>query len=151
MGKLLAKIAMMLFVMLGISNYGYYLMTGNLPFSGFKLPDFSTPSLSEVNPLSDGKDKAYKWTDEHGVTHYSNEEPPVESAAEIIEVDPNTNIIQSIEIPEKETEKEPSTITPVEGPLYKPENIKKLIDDAKNVEKVLQDRHEQQEEIINSL
>lgn len=151
MGKLLAKIAMMLFIMLGISNYGYYLMTGNSPFSGFKLPDFSTPDLSDITPLSTGKDTAYKWTDEHGVTHYSNEAPPVELAAEVIEVDPNVNVIQSVEVPKKEVEKEPSVITPIEGPLYKPENIKKLIDDAKNVEKVLQERHEQQEEIINSM
>src|SRR5690606_1757311 len=107
----------------GISNYGFYLMTGKNPFSGFKLPDFSAPSLSEVNPLSSGKDTAYKWTDEHGVTHYSNEVPPAELTAEVIEVDPDTNIIQAIKIPEKETEKEPAAITPVEGPLYKPETI----------------------------
>jgi len=149
-GKLLTKIAMMLFVMLGISNYGFYLMTGKNPFSGFKLPDFSPPSLSD-NPLGNGKETAYKWTDEHGVTHYSNEAPPVELAAEVLEVDPNVNVIQSVEVPKKDTRQEPSAITPVEGPLYKPENIKKLIDDAKNVEKVLQDRHEKQEEIINSM
>lgn len=144
------KIALMIFVMLGISNYGFYLMTGKAPLlSGFKFPDFSK---TDLNPLSSAPETAYKWVDENGRTHYSNEVPAQsQPAIEVIKVDPNTNIIQAVELPEEAEEGETTVITPVEGPLYKPENIQKLINDAKNVEKVLQERHKKQEEIINNL
>lgn len=138
----------------GVSSYGLYLMTGKTPFSNFKLPVFSvsTPDLSNINPLSKGTDTAFKWTDENGVIHYSNEPPAGGEHAEIIEVNPDTNLIQGTEITQTAT-KEPAktVITPVEGPVYAPENIQKLMDDAKNVEKVLQERHKQQEEILNKL
>ena len=140
----------MLFVVIGMSNYALYLMTGKTPFSSFKLPSFSKAEIQSVNPLNNRPEQAYKWVDKKGVTHYSTEKPPQEQASvEVLEVDPNVNIIQSVKMPE-EIEEASTTITPVEGPLYDPQNIKKLMDDAKNVEKVLQERYEKQEEIINS-
>lgn len=150
MKKFALKIVLMLVVVVGLSNYGLYLMTGQSPFSHFKLPDFSVPDLSAANPLNNQPEKAWKWVDENGVTHYSTEAPPQNQLAEELEVDPNTNVIQSVEIPKKQ-EPEDTTITPVEGPIYDPATINKLMEDAKNVEKVLQERHEKQEEIINSL
>ncbi len=154
MKKLFVKIAMMLFVMLGISNYGFYLMTGQLPFSGFSLPDISAPDL---NPLNNQPETAYKWVDEKGITHYSNEKPPELSVAsptekeiEVIEVDPRANIIQSVETP-KDRDSSNTTISPIDGPLYKPENVQKLLNDAKNVEKVLQERQKEQDKIINNM
>lgn len=152
MKKFALKIILMLVVVVGLSNYGLYLMTGQTPFSRWKLPEFKTPEFSTANPLGNKKEKAWKWVDENGVTHYSSEAPPQTQQAQEIEVDPNTNLIQGMEPPEKKEEETASTtITPVEGPIYDPKNIQKLMENARKVEQVLQERHEQQEEILNNL
>lgn len=137
----------MVLVMLGISNYGLYLMTGKSPFSDIGVPKVS---VEDLNPLPAKPETAYKWVDEKGITHYSNEKPPQEpEKVEVMEVDPNVNLIQSVEVAEKK--EEPGETIGVEGPLYKPETIQKLLNDAKDVERKLEERAKAQEEIINSL
>lgn len=154
MKKFALKIVLMLAIVVGLSNYGLYLMTGQLPLARLELPDFTAPDLSAANPLKDKTEKAWKWVDENGVTHYSTEAPAQQHLAQEIEVDPNTNLIQSIPVlKEKETKEssETTSITPVEGPIYDPKNIQQLMENAKKVEQVLQERHERQEEILNDL
>lgn len=145
MGKLVFKAIAMLVVTIGISHYGMYLMTGRSPlsdlsFSKLELPSFSAPALPQ------GKETAYKWKDENGVTHYSSEAPQ-HLQSTTIEVDPNTNLVQATKLPEKpkEDSKEPATTQPsvnVPGPVYSPQTVKKLIDDANNVQNTLNERYE---------
>jgi len=141
MGKVIFKAVLMLGIVLGISNYVMYLMTGKTPFSQVPDVSISTPNLSEMMPK--GSERAYKWTDANGVVHYSSEPPP-EVEAQVMDVDPNTNMIQGLraEAP-KETEAAPApTPTLPQGNVYNPKNVQKLIEDAKNVQNVLNERYE---------
>jgi len=143
MGKLIFKAVALLVITVGMSHYGMYLMTGKSPLSDFSfsapdIPSFSAPSLPQ------GRETAYKWTDENGVTHYSSE-PPQNQQAKAIEVDPNTNLVQGMKI-EPKAEKAPEAsaqnniVAP--GPVYNPQTVKKLIDDAQAVQGTLNKRYE---------
>ena len=161
MAKLITKMLLMVGVVFGISNYFLYLSTGKTPFSKASL---SLPSLadgkSKLDSLSkSGKklvkgdiQKAYKWTDSEGVVHYSSEAPAPEQAVEILHVNPNTNLIRGARpAPKDNTESTPTptndTVLP-QGQVYNPKNVKKLIDDAKNVQKLMDQRYQQTEQAL---
>lgn len=157
MKKLIIKSVIMVVLMIGFSNYMLYIMTGKSPFAetGLSMPKFSVnaPKINNMNPLADGN-TVYKWVDENGVTQYSSEPPPANIAKQTLELDPNTNIVQGLR-PEDEEEETPHAgpsepILP-QGPIYSPENVKKLIDDAKNVQNLLNERYQKQEEMLKDL
>lgn len=166
MKKLIFKCVSMVLIFVGISNYMMYLMTGKSPFAGMKLPSLSfdsaslgvaTDSLKGLSPVG-GKDTIYKWVDEHGVTQYTSEPPPETVAMTQLELDENTNVIQGLKMPEAEAptnsqnaQNPPAQLALPDGNLYSPEKIKKVIDDAKNVQKLLNDRVKQQDDALNSL
>lgn len=161
MKGLIFKMIAMVVVMVGMSNYVLYIMTGRSPFDGFKLPSVSDAipsSIDDITPSIGGKQTVYKWVDENGVTQYSSEPPP-DQASTSLELDPNTNVIQAIEMPEDESSSSASSkqnnetpqLALPEGPVYSPDNIKKLIDDAKNVQKTLDERYQKQEEMLKEL
>ncbi len=143
MGKLIFKVVVMLAIVVGMSNYMMYIMTGKSPFSGLSSDmSLSAPDVSNIIPK--GNERAYKWTDENGVVHYSSEAPD-HLDSETMDVNPNTNIIQGITAPE-ETETAstaPASAQPQmpQGNIYNPETIRKLIDDAKSVQGTLNDRY----------
>lgn len=165
MGKIIFKMLLMTAVFVGIGNYMLYITTGQSPFSNFKLPTFSSAKQDLKsginNTFSSGKQEAYKWTDKNGVVHYSSA-PPEHLATQTqidqathnkqlqkIEVDPNTNLIQGVKLAEKKEEQiteKPAATTNV----YSPAGAQKLLNDAKNVEKLLNDRFEAQKKAIDS-
>lgn len=144
MGKLTVKVAILLIVVAGVSHYGLYFMTGEYLFSSQGLAsNFKVPSLKR-SPLQ-SNDQVYKWTDENGVVHYSSDAPTAQEA-KIIEVDPNTNLIQGLESVKKVPEDPPATEAQrkqPQGNVYHPATIHKLIDDAKNVQNTLNERYQQ--------
>lgn len=170
MKKLIFKCLSMVFIFVGISQYMMYLMTGKSPLADLKWPSFSldeaastlsSGQLSNLNPVA-GKDVVYKWVDAQGVTQYSHEPPPDSVASKRLELDENTNVIQGLKLPEEEAAASgqqngtgqqnpvPQLALP-EGNLYSPQNIKKVIDDAKNVQKMLNERVGQQEQALKDL
>lgn len=149
MKKLLIKCAFVVCLAMGISYYMMYIMTGQMPFDAndISMPDIS---LSPKKLVSGGKETVYKWVDANGVTQYSSEPPPEQKQATALELDPNINIIQKPPVIHREKAKDGPKLQP-SGPIYSPGNVKKLLDDAKNVEKVLDDRFEQQKKTIDGL
>ena len=136
-----------------------------MSFSGFKLPDFSLPELPKLPSAKDlapsvdgmgGKDIFYKWYDADGNVQFTTE-PPADGIEYTIKgYDPDTNVIQAVEIPDEEPEvKEPdpeiqkSEKSDDNSSPYSQESIKKLFEDAKNIEKMLNERYQQQEALIN--
>ena len=129
-----------------------------MSFSGLKMPDLVMPELpsAEMPEIGGSKNVIYEWKDGKGNIQFTNSPPPqgVEFTAK--GYDPDTNVIQSVGLSEDKTEAgeenkagnsqtaEPNGLASV----YSPEKINKLIDDAKNVEKLLNDRLKQQEAII---
>lgn len=144
MAKIVIKLVVMLAIVVGISNYAMYIMTGKSPFSGFSSDiSINTPEVSDLLPK--GKDRVYKWTDENGVVQYSSEAPQG-AETETMTIDPNTNVIQGLR-PAAKKEAPQATSPPAQaqlpqGSIYNPENIRQLIDDAKNVQTTLNQRYE---------
>jgi len=104
-------------------------------------------NLSSV--VSDEKVQIYKWRDKHGVMQFTNTPPPAEKNAEQVELNPNSNIIQAVKIP---VEGEPKKVAKTERPNpYSVGGMKKAVDAAKNVEKMLKERNEKQLEMLDNI
>lgn len=131
-------------------------------FGDLKIPEFSMPALPESSSSGDADavitgspNLIYEWKDAEGNLEFSNSPPADGIEFTVREYDPNTNVIQSIELPSEEAEvsnTEPKTDQKIlssdsPGDVYSPEQIKKLIDDAKNVENLLNERLKNQEAI----
>ncbi|MBE9568578.1 MAG: DUF4124 domain-containing protein [Proteobacteria bacterium] len=100
--------------------------------------------------VTDKKVQVYKWRDEHGVMQFSNTPPPTVSNAERIELNPNHNVIQAVKVPEKK--EEPKEVAAAETPNpYSVRGMKKVMDDARGVEQLLQQRHDDQQKMLDGL
>jgi hypothetical protein len=116
-----------------------------------KLEARAPKNLSSV--VTDKKVQVYKWRDEKGVMQFSNVAPPTDRNAERVELDPDSNLMQAVKVPEKTPEKAaPKKVTQTKLPnLYSVKGAKKLMDKTRDVEELLKQRHEQQQEAINNL
>jgi len=104
-------------------------------------------SLSSV--VTDEKVQIYKWRDKHGVMQFTNTPPPADKNAERVELNPNSNIIQAVKIPAAE---EPKAVAKIERPNpYSVGGMKKAIDAAKDVEKMMKERQEKQMEMLGNI
>ena len=109
-------------------------------------------NLKDMAPSGLGTDKkvqVYKWRDKNGVMQFSNTPPPTVTNAEPVLIDPNKNLVKAIKIPEKE---EPKEVAKTGSPNpYSIKGMKKVMNDAKGVEALLQKRHEEQQKMMNNL
>jgi hypothetical protein len=101
------------------------------------------------NAVTDEKVQVYKWRDENGVMQFSNTPPTSGAVAEQVVLKPNSNIVQAVKIPEKEAVAE-EVNSSAPNP-YSFQGMKKVMDDAKGVEQLLQNRHEQQQKMLNDI
>lgn len=127
-----------------------------------KLPDFSMPDLPDMpggkslSPTGAGEDIFYKWYDPQGNVQFTTEPPSAGIEYTIKGYDPNTNVIQAVKAPAEpdaggDPDSAPKTqLKPgdIENP-YDPENIKKLMEDAKNIQDILNQRFKDQESALN--
>lgn len=171
MKKLFIKLVVVVTVMLTVP---YYFLGGSLPLPGFLTGMFSETKepLSATSVRTDRDVTVYKWVDENGRTHFS-EAPPVGEVAETMELKTNTNVMQAVKIPDQEEEEDnfggtiislgkssgsksdpdkdnESSDGELENP-YSPEGIENLIDNAKNVSKMMNQRQKQQQQILNGM
>lgn len=114
------------------------------------LPSLPSVSMPEVALPGSGSDEpasvtVYRWRDSDGVWQFGSA-PPSTGAYETVTVDPNTNLIAAPApapvAPPKAAEpvaarKEPT----IESP-YSPDGVKKMMDDAKRVRDMMEDRNE---------
>jgi len=171
MKKLFFKLVIVVTVMLTVP---YYFLGGSLPLPGFLQGMFSEDkkSLSATSVRTDRDVTVYKWVDENGRTHFG-EKPPVGEVAETMELKTNTNVMKAVKVPEPEQEEDGFGGTVIslgkssasksdsededeasDGGLenpYSPEGIKNLIDNAKNVSKMMNQRQKQQQNVINGI
>ncbi len=142
-----------------------------MSFSDISLPDISMPKLSmpdlpdffgskKIATSSDDdlsrKDIFYKWYDSEGNIQFSSEPPPDGIDYTLKGFDPDANVIQAVKIPAKEsTAEEPKpgqekSAGPEDGVNpYSADSIKKLFEDTKNIEKLLNQRAKDQESALN--
>jgi len=127
----------------------------DLNFPSFTLPELSMPDfLSSGMPKlpggvkgSDGKDMIYQWTDADGNVQFSNSQPPEGVVYTLKGYDPNLNVIQAVEtqaagseeVSGSESKKKITSAKDIGSP-YSVERIEKLFEDANNIEKLLNQR-----------
>ena len=136
-----------------------------MSLSDFSLPDFSMPGLPKFFSTRNtaaldkdlgGKDLFYKWYDTDGNVQFTTEPPADGIEYTIMGFDPNTNVIQAVKTPTRESGSGESIPTQKKiddpediGNPYSKENIKKLFEDTKNIEKLLKQRLQDQDSVIN--
>jgi len=102
-----------------------------------------------TNVVTDEKVQVYKWRDENGVMQFSNTPPPDGGHAQQVELNPNHNLVKAVKVPVKEDTK-PAQQAPAPNP-YSVKGMKKVMDDAKGIESMLQQRHEDQQKMLNNI
>ena len=102
-----------------------------------------------TNVVTDEKVQLYKWRDANGVMQFSNTPPPGTVNAEQVVLNPNNNVVQATSIPEP-VNQDPANQTETPNP-YTIKGMKKVMDDARGVEELLRNRHEQQQKMLNNL
>ena len=151
-----SKIIMMLVVLAGFAVTPM-IMKGEFDpmafFSGGGSSEFSKLKAKAPKGLSsvvtDEKVQVYKWRDKNGVMQFSNAPPPGSAKGEMIELNPNSNIIEAIKVEKKETVKREASIK-VPKP-YSVKGMKKVMNDARGVEDLLKNRHESQQKMLKDL
>jgi hypothetical protein len=131
----------------------------------FSMPDFLMPDMPKISdanlsaPLDEdlgGKDIFYKWYDSDGNIQFTSEPPPDGIEYTLKGFDPDTNVIQAVKLPPEASAADEST--PIQnrsadpekvGNPYSPDSVKKLFEDAKNIEKLLNQRLQDQDSLIN--
>ena len=111
------------------------------------MPEGANSSVSNIPSLSN--QTFYKWQDEQGQWHYGDQPPVNSNKVSTLQVDTNTNIIQSLKI---EPEKTEETIEPTQqkklpdrltdGELSF-ENATNALKDAKLVRDMMESRNDQ--------
>ncbi len=112
----------------------------------------------EAAAHASGKTKVYSWRDEQGNMHFSNIAPTETAEVETRYIDPNMNIIKmdrpadgetasmhAMPVVEQHESKAPSIIQ-----VYTPQGVNELMDDARAIEKTLQDRKQEYDRAIDS-
>jgi hypothetical protein len=117
------------------------------------LPDFEKLKARAPknlrNAVTDEKVQVYKWRDKNGVMQFSNTPPADGSSAEQVVLKPNDNVVPAVKVAEKETVA--AEVTSETPNPYSIKGMKKVMEDAKGVEQLLQNRHEQQQKMLNDL
>jgi hypothetical protein len=107
--------------------------------------DITQGDLEVGSKTITGKSKVYRWQDSAGTWQYSDE-PPVSGQADLIWIDPDTNLIKGSK--HKDTQQSVvvdtaiSTVPSIPLPLtLAPDKVSKLIDDAKAASDLMQQRN----------
>lgn len=142
-----------------------------MPDLPFRLPGFKLPEVSTISPAGEarlqtadefhavdenlqGKDIFYRWLDADGNIQFTSK-PPVKGVEYTVKgYDPDANVIPAVKTPRNiESESKPSADKNIEqgetGNPYSADGIKKLFEDAKNIEKMLEQRYNEQNELLN--
>lgn len=151
-----SKIIMMLVVLVGLAVTPM-IMKGEFDpmafFSGGGTSEFAKLKAKAPKGLSsvvtDEKVQVYKWRDKNGVMQFSNTPPPDSTKGEMVELNPNSNIISATKVIKKETVKKEAQIK-APSP-YSMKGMKKVMDDARGVEDLLKNRHESQQKALKNL
>ena len=126
------------------------LSTGVSEFKKLKVtaPENLSNAVSDINDTSYKKVQIYKWRDEHGVMQFGNTPPLTDAAAEQVVLRPG-NTMQAVKVPEEKILKPEAEI---ESPNpYSVKGMKKVMDDARGVEELLQQRHEGQQQMLKDM
>lgn len=130
-----------------------WMTVDDLKMPDISMPDFTLPSTSEAEIIDDTT--VYKWLDQNGVLHYSDEAGTT-SPSETMRLDLKSNTVHFDVQEEFVRGKSESGMVNNEMKSRDPQGspytqLPDLIDQAKNVESLLNQRQQLQEQRINGL
>lgn len=156
------KIISMLVIILVIAGIAPFILPLKNGEPLLKWSDISIPNLPELPEIAILKGDTstsvttYKWRDAEAVLHFTDS-PPDGVSYQTITVDPNTNVIQSIRpsAPAQQTVSETTrrpAVPPAYSPTtaYDPAKVSEILDSARNIDKILQQRKEQQDKLLKA-
>lgn len=176
MMKLFARLMLTVLVLAAVLPFVTFGANGGplLRWDDLKLPDFSFPELDVLDleslkasiGLAD-KEPAptfpakpmYRWTDGRGNVQYSGFKPP--PGIDYVVINPGTNTngsvssitMRTVELPDDDKAesgfKVPQNVSPFSA--YNPETVNNLMQDAQNVQNMMDQRFEQQQEMLQNL
>jgi hypothetical protein len=118
---------------------------------------FINSTTSAISSLGDSKPSEpttiYKWQDEQGVWHYSDK-PNAFGDSQMVELDPNKITVMAAEdtsiLNNLNTKPKNEPMNPAIGlTTIKPGEVKQLVEDAKNIQQLMDNRQKQLEEQID--
>jgi hypothetical protein len=140
-------------------NEGKTLMSfSDLGLPDLKMPDLPSMSSNKFLTSSGGRGEVavfYQWYDNQGTVQFTTTPPPHGIDYVVKEFNPDTNLIEAVNLPVEKSVSETSAISTAREPSleigspYNPEDVKKLIEDAQSIEKKLQQRFEDQNSALN--
>jgi len=114
-GKLLLKVGLSLGLLLGIASYGHHLaggdpgalwnrvaggaVSGVADSFGELRGAIGTPTVAAFGGGT-RSDSVFTWRDADGVVHFTSEPPPLGIDAEVVTVNPDTNVLAPVAAPE---------------------------------------------------
>lgn len=101
--------------------------------------------------VTDKRVEVYTWVNEQGIKQYSNTPPPEGGASEKIVLTPGTNVIEGLKVPEEETEVASGSRVFSVGNPYTPGGMKEVIDNAKDVQELMNQRQADQEKMMQGI
>lgn len=165
--KIIFKVLMMLVIFIGLGSYGAYLTGQPIPIfnsqnlAGIKakfanMMDSARPSniAKTAQSAVEGEPEKlfFKWKMPDGQTHFGDKPSVGALNIEVIRgKDLRGNTVAATKIPEPEPEKpQASNDANIPNP-YSPEGVKEIMDKAKNVQKLMDERMQQQKDAMGAL
>jgi len=154
--RIIIKTSFSMIILLGAIGYGSYLTTGQLPFGLEGLQQKASSLSKQVEKSFSGAEEnpsgIYKWQDEQGTWHYGDAPPDHKQATEM-NIDLKQNVIDAVvsrDKPAAKAEEKTSSESPLPSDsAYNPSTVKKLVSDAQGLQQKLDQRFEQQRELLS--
>lgn len=165
-GKII-RLLLLLLILVGVLPFIFPWQKPLLSWHSLSLPDLSelkarlaeAPEVTSLQPAtsagSAGESQTvtiYRWRDEQGGWHFSNEEPPRGINFERMSIDPDTNLLPvQPSSPERSNRDQGSTQTANKGGSYTAEELMQLKQKAEEAKKALEQRYREQEQRLQQL
>jgi len=171
--RLIFRIVMLMVIATGIMSYiaslnGIDIRQLVPDFKWPQLPDFTLPAVPDITLPGNNENetqpatisKVYKWRGDDGGWHFSENLPEGIEPEQVIFINSDTNIIQGLPQPDKVTSDNapasdlPVTPEPVQAGNLNPYNkkaIDKLLNDARGVQEIMDQRSRDLEQASQNL
>jgi len=155
--KFFVKLLLKAGIALGVMFIGYkYILTGDM--GGFQIPGTegvgkqTQKGITRIeNAVVDKDVTVYQWVDDKGTTHYGSAPPTGQGHYTKKEIHTDTNLLNAFQAPEPEEKPTQKSRSSQVGSVYSPEAVEKLMDDAKGIEDLLEERTKEQNKILENL
>ena len=164
--KLIFKLMLFVLILAAVLPFTPFMPGGKpiLNLGDFKWPEFSKPPLPDLpnaklpdigKGTPSNNQSFYKWTDAEGNVHYSDKPPQQQVKSETVTVNPDTNVLAPVEVPKPQ----PKPSVPAQSAKdsehlkngmpnpYSPTEVKKLINDAKQLQQQAKERLKKMEQL----